>query len=50
MRPDQVEFDAGACTCLHPPSAHDDGFGCTVRGCECLAGWLLAEGSGRWAP
>jgi hypothetical protein len=36
-----VMFDAHECTCEHPPTAHDDGFGCTERGCECLAGWRL---------
>ena len=33
------EFDQAACTCYHPPSAHDDGFGCTIPECDCLAGW-----------
>lgn len=37
------EWAEDQCTCDHPASAHDDGFGCTEqRGewpCPCLAGW-----------
>jgi hypothetical protein len=40
-----VVFDDHECTCEHPPSAHDDGFGCTERGCDCLAGWSFGADS-----
>jgi hypothetical protein len=43
-----VEFDEAACTCDHPASAHDDGFGCTeparyreTEPCPCLADWVI---------
>ena len=36
-------FDAQECSCMHPPSAHDDGFGCTEQGCPCLAGWSFDD-------
>jgi hypothetical protein len=29
------------CTCDHPESWHDDGFGCTEQDCECLASWTI---------
>jgi hypothetical protein len=36
-----IVFDEAVCTCPepHPAEAHDDGFGCTVTDCPCLAGW-----------
>ena len=34
-------FEDEACTCDHMSYVHDDGFGCTEPGCECLAGWRL---------
>jgi len=34
-------FDHGDCICDHDPSEHDDGFGCMVPDCSCLAGWSL---------
>jgi len=34
-----IIFEDWRCECQHPPSAHDDGFGCTEPGCPCLAGW-----------
>jgi len=44
-------FDAHDCICDHPEQAHDDGFGCTVRGCRCLAGWSFpATHSGTEGP
>jgi hypothetical protein len=33
------EFDTPSCTCYHLESDHDDGGGCTVEGCLCVAGW-----------
>ena len=36
-----VEFDAHECTCDDSEFEHDDGFGCTVKDCDCLAGWSI---------
>ena len=37
-----IEFEEHLCTCDHSSSVHDDGFGCTQIGCDCLAGWAWA--------
>ena len=39
----EVVFNDHECTCDHPAEAHDDGPGCTVPGCDCLASWSFAE-------
>jgi hypothetical protein len=38
----EIVFDEHLCVCPDAPSLHDDGFGCTVEGCDCLAGWSFA--------
>lgn len=40
--PVEPVFEEEKCVCDDPWSLHDDGFGCTVAGCACLAGWEWA--------
>lgn len=36
---EQARFMDEDCCCQHFANEHDDGFGCTVDGCPCVAGW-----------
>jgi hypothetical protein len=36
-------FEDVNCSCPHAPDEHDDGFGCTAEGCECVATWIWIQ-------